>query len=184
MRRLRATTLAVLLLPLVAFGAACDDDAAEEAFDEARTKAAEGIDRTQTEIAELDDEESATPLAGGAERAAPEIRVVSPDADDRPDRGDVTVRVDVDGFDLADALGEAARSGQGHVHFYIDVAEVPTTPGRPAVTAQGTYHATAALEHTWSDVAPGTHTFAAQLVNNDHTPLVPPVFAQITVTVE
>jgi hypothetical protein len=52
------------------------------------------------------------------------------------------------------------------------------------VTTEGTYHADATTEHTWEDVAPGTHTFAVQLVNNDHTPLVPPVVEEITVTVE
>ena len=181
MRKLRATALALLLLPLVAFGAACGEDA-DDAFDDARTRAAEGIDRTQTEIAALDAD--TTPLAGGDDGRQPRLRVVSPDRDDRPPSGDITVRVDVDAFEVMDELGEPAVNGQGHVHFYIDVAEVPTTPGRPAVTAQGTYHATAAVEHTWTDVPPGTHTFAAQLVNNDHTPLVPPVFTQVTVTVE
>jgi len=32
-------------------------------------------------------------------------------------------------------------------------------------------------------VAAGTHTFSAELINNDHTPLVPPVVAKMTVTV-
>jgi hypothetical protein len=46
------------------------------------------------------------------------------------------------------------------------------------------YHAEAVTSYTWQGVRPGTHTFAVQLVNNDHTPLEPPVTDQVTVTVE
>src|SRR5207247_3086523 len=47
-----------------------------------------------------------------------------------------------------------------------------------------TYHAQATKEYTWPNVSAGEHTFAVQLVNNDHTPLRPPVIAQVTVTVK
>ena len=61
---------------------------------------------------------------------------------------------------------------------------MPTTAGQPAVSPEGTYHAEATTSYTWPDVAPGEHTFGVQLVNNDHTPLEPPVVAAVTVTVE
>lgn len=86
-------------------------------------------------------------------------------------------------FQVVNKLGQPPASGEGHVHFYMDVAKVPTEPGKPAVTAQGTYHATAGTSHTWEDVPAGSHTFSAQLVNNDHTPLSPPVSETVTVTV-
>jgi hypothetical protein len=41
---------------------------------------------------------------------------------------------------------------------------------------------TTATSYTWENVGPGTHLFAVELVNNDHTPLTPPVERTITVT--
>jgi len=61
--------------------------------------------------------------------------------------------------------------------------EPPTTPGQPAVTGPGTYAAVMDTTYTWSNVAPGNHTFSVQLVNNDHTPLATPVVATIAVSV-
>ena len=88
-------------------------------------------------------------------------------------------------FRLVDKLGEAPKDGEGHVHFYLDVDEIPTTPGKPAVTAdESTYHATAMAIYVWKDVPSGKHTFGVQLVNNDHTPLEPAVTSEQEVTVE
>lgn len=36
---------------------------------------------------------------------------------------------------------------------------------------------------TWQSVAAGTHTFSVELINNDHTPLSPPVVAKVVVVV-
>jgi len=73
--------------------------------------------------------------------------------------------------------------GEGHLHYYMDT-EAPTTPGQPAIPSGGEWAQTTNATYTFSDVAPGTHTFAVQLVNNDHTPLIPLVVAEITVTVQ
>ena len=59
----------------------------------------------------------------------------------------------------------------------------PTEQGKPAVTAAGTYAPTPATSHTWNNVGIGTHTFSVELVNNDHTPLDPPVVAKVVVVV-
>lgn len=99
--------------------------------------------------------------------------------------GDIEVALDVGDFNVVDKLGEAAVAGEGHVHFYLNAGELPTTPGEPAVTDdETTYHAEATTSYTWQGVRPGEHIFAVQLVNNDHTPLEPPVTDEITVTVE
>ena len=99
--------------------------------------------------------------------------------------GGVEVTVAPEGFEVVNKLGQAPVDGEGHIHFYIDVEEIPTTPGKPAVTADAsTYHAAATTSYTWPDVEAGEHTLAVQLVNNDHTPLEPPVTAEVTVTVE
>jgi hypothetical protein len=47
----------------------------------------------------------------------------------------------------------------------------------------GTYAATAETNYTWSNIGPGQHKFSVELVNNDQTPLNPPVTANIAVQV-
>jgi hypothetical protein len=118
---------------------------------------------------------------GGGET---DVRITQPAQGSTVAAGDVTVTVEADTFNVVDRLGQPPEEGEGHVHFYIDVGEIPTVDGEPAVTDEGTYHAVATTEFTWEDVEPGTHTFAVQLVNNDHTPLRPPVIAQVTVEVQ
>lgn len=116
--------------------------------------------------------------------AAPSVAIVEPADGATVAAGGVTVAVQVSNFEVDDRLNAPATPGEGHVHFYIDVADLPTAPGQPAFSAQGTYHASATTTYTWPDVTPGEHTFAVQLVNNDHTPLDPPVVAEVTVTVQ
>jgi outer membrane protein assembly factor BamB len=97
--------------------------------------------------------------------------------------GAVKVSVQALNFKLIDKLGQTTVNGEGHIHFFMD-ADAPTTPDKPAVTAAGTYAATANATYTWANVTPGTHTFSAELVNNNHTPLVPPVIVKATITVK
>jgi glucose/arabinose dehydrogenase len=59
----------------------------------------------------------------------------------------------------------------------------PTTPGQPAITAPGTYVPTTATSYTWTNVSAGRHNFSVALVNNDHTPLVPPVVDMVHITI-
>jgi len=90
--------------------------------------------------------------------------------------------VAVSNFNLVDKLGQPNVAGEGHIHYFMDVT-APTTPGQPAVTTPGTYVATTATSYTWKNVGGGPHTFAAELVNNNHTPLVPPVVATVSETI-
>ena len=94
-----------------------------------------------------------------------------------------TVKVQVSNFDIVDKLGQSNVNGQGHIHYFLDVTP-PTTPGQPATTAQGTYVATTDTSYTWTNLSPGQHTFAVELVNNDHTPLEPAVTDSVTVTLQ
>jgi hypothetical protein len=174
------SSLAVCVAALVLL-AACGDDSDDNVVGDVRTRTADLLGNARTEAADLLGD--GTPQAGGNEDS-PRVDITSLDDGDTLDAGDIEVVVDVEGFDVVDKLGEPARAGEGHVHFYMDVDRVPTTPGQPAVTQQGTYHAEATTTHTWKDVPPGKHTFAVQLVNNDHTPLSPPVVQTVEVTVE
>lgn len=114
----------------------------------------------------------------------PSVTITTPKEGETLDASDVQVAVETESFDVVDKLGEAPKAGEGHVHYYLDVAEVPTTQGEPAVTDEGTYHASATKSFTWEDVEAGEHTLAVQLVNNDHTPLDPPVVEQVTIEIE
>ncbi|MBI4188689.1 MAG: DUF4399 domain-containing protein [Chloroflexi bacterium] len=109
----------------------------------------------------------------------PTLTVVTPSA--TIPAGTVNVSVAVTNFTLT-LPGGINVPGQGHLHYYLDVV-IPTTPGLPAVTPVGTYQATPGTTAVWNNVLPGQHTFGAQLVNNDHTPLSPPVTATVTVNV-
>jgi plastocyanin len=112
----------------------------------------------------------------------PAIIISSPTGGVVPQIGDVTVSVQVTNFTLVNKLGLANAAGQGHIHYFMDV-DAPTTAGKPAVTAAGTYAATPDISYTWHNVGGGPHKFSVELVNNDHTPLNPPVVATVNVTV-
>lgn len=115
----------------------------------------------------------------------PVVTISEPESDATLEAGAVDIAVEVEGFEIVNKLGQDPVEGEGHIHFYRDVDEIPTEPGKPAVTDDAsTYHASATMSHTWDDVDAGEHTFAVQLVNNNHTPLEPPVTAEVTVTVE
>jgi outer membrane protein assembly factor BamB len=96
---------------------------------------------------------------------------------------DVKVSAMALNFNIVDKQGQPASAGQGHIHYYMDV-DAPITAGVPAVPAAGSaWVTTANTTYTFKNVAPGKHTFSIELVNNDHTPLVPPVVVKSTVTV-
>jgi hypothetical protein len=114
--------------------------------------------------------------------AVPGISIVSPSNGASLPAGDVTVTASVSNFNVVDKQGQANVPGQGHIHFYLDVA-APTTPGQVAIPASGTWAHVATLTYTFSNVAAGSHTIAVELVNNDHTPLVPPAVDTITINV-
>lgn len=120
-----------------------------------------------------------TPGADETAAAAPAVTVEAAAAEDG-----VKITAAPENFEVVNKLGQAPAEGEGHIHYYLDVDEIPTTPGQPAVSEEGTYHAEATTTYTWPDVEAGEHTIAVQLVNNDHTPLEPPVTAESTITVE
>ena len=113
----------------------------------------------------------------------PQITITQPQNGATIPSGDITITVNVKNFTLVNQLGGPSVSGQGHIHYFMDVSP-PTTPGQPAVTAAGTYAATINTSYTWQNVPAGSHTFSVELVNNDHTPLNPAVVSTITVTVQ
>ena len=124
----------------------------------------------------------------------PKVSIASPKDGDEVDINDVVVKVDVSGFTLTHKMGLEPVDGEGHLIYYVwngfgedgTTYAVPTTPGQPANSGGTGYVAVASAEkeNAWSAfVQPGRQVFAAQLVNNDNTPLEPPQVAKVTVTV-
>jgi len=88
---------------------------------------------------------------------------------------DVVVTIGVQNFEIVDNMGDQPAEGEGHVVFYLDVFP-PTDPDRSALPEEGIGAvAVADTTYTWTNVPPGQHLFSVQLVNNDGTPLDPPV---------
>ena len=136
---------------------------------------------TTTPVAQTTITTPATPVMTGT-ASTPQIRILSPGDVGIVGPDNFTVTIGVANFRLADALGQPNVAGEGHVHYFLDV-EAPTTPGVPAIPASGRYVPTTNTSYTWSEVPGGFHTVAVELVNNDHTPLVPPAVDTITVLV-
>ena len=118
-----------------------------------------------------------------AEPGAPQIMITEPKEGAALTAGNVTVSVQVQNFSLVNKLGKPNVAGEGHIHYFIDVA-APTTPGKLAVTASGTFAPTPNTTFTWKNASAGMHNFSVELANNDHTPLSPPVVAEVNVTVK
>ena len=115
---------------------------------------------------------------------SPAVTIVQPKNGSSDYSGDVTVTVAASNFNLADKLGQTNVAGEGHLHYFLDV-DAPTTPGEPAIPPAGsTWAATADTTHTFTNVTPGTHTISVELVNNDHTPLNPPVVSIISLVTD
>ncbi|HEV8573899.1 MAG TPA: DUF4399 domain-containing protein [Dehalococcoidia bacterium] len=125
------------------------------------------------------------PQATDGQVANQTVAIVTPEDGASVDAGDIVITVAVGGFEIVDKLGDDAVDGEGHLIFYLDVDEMPTMPGQEALIEDArSSHAAASTSYTWKFVRPGTHSFGVQLVNNDHTPLEPPVLDDVEVTVE
>ena len=141
----------------------------------------------------------AVACGGGGEKkpsAGPSVRITSLKEGASVPAGDLQVKVGVSNFAVVDKLVGITSAcpnstacpnepGKGHIHFYLLKLNesVPTAAGQAAITAEGTYHATATTTYTWPGVKAGTYKVAVQLVNSDHTPLSPAVVDEIEVTV-
>lgn len=96
---------------------------------------------------------------------------------------DINMAVDVLNFKIvADKIGQQAVPGEGHFIYYFNVTP-PISPGEPALTEEGTYAVTTDSIVSWLGVLPGEYSVWVQLVNNDDTPLEPPVIAGATLIV-
>ncbi|WP_292521507.1 cupredoxin domain-containing protein [Methanoculleus sp.] len=110
------------------------------------------------------------------------VTIASPEANASVPVGNVTVAVNLTNFTLVEPTGQPNMPGEGHLHYYLD-APVPTNASEPAIPPTGGYVISTNLSHTWENVTAGEHNLSVQVVNNDHTPLIPLVFDMVNVTV-
>ncbi len=130
-----------------------------------------------------------SPKPGNPFMVAPKANAVYP-------TNSVFSQVDVSNIYIVSAKRPNAV-GEGHVAFYMDM-DVPTTAGQkadalPSPAPSGFKGKVAVVDsldygvsmanYSWTKVSNGNHTFGAQLVQNDGTPFNPPIFTQVTVTV-
>ncbi|MFH1639759.1 MAG: hypothetical protein ABIB93_05560 [Chloroflexota bacterium] len=98
---------------------------------------------------------------------------------------ELKVVVAVKNFTYLEDSPSQVRDGQGKVAVYLDVEPI-LTPGEKGVDtskgAKGTYKLSNMDTFIWTDIAPGSHTLHAQLLDNLGNVLATPVTAKITFT--
>jgi hypothetical protein len=77
-----------------------------------------------------------------------------------------------------DYIGKMNAAGEGHLIYYLDSVP-PTAAGQSANVSMGSGMMSATTNNfqEWDQLGAGVHTFYVQIVNNDNTPLNPPVVA-------
>ncbi len=113
--------------------------------------------------------------------ASPVLEIARPTAGSAVASGNVTALTGVFNFNLVNKMGQAAVPGEGHLHYFLDF-DAPTTQGQPAVPPAGTnviWAQSANTTYTFANVTAGNHFISVEVVNNDHTPLSPPVVAKV-----
>lgn len=79
-------------------------------------------------------------MNGTNKSISPALSIASPSSGASIAGPNITVTVFVQNFNIVDKLGQASVSGEGHIHYFLDVVP-PTTPNVEAFTAAGTYAA-------------------------------------------
>jgi len=162
---LKASALALLL-------AACGGDAPP-----AGDQAAPGADPAApppAPVPDASDPSQAHPTA--------RVRIVAPGDGHVIEGPSVTVRMEVEGFDLVPAGENVANSGHHHLFLNDDVSPagvpIPTIPGRVVHIGDATQ------SYTFEDVPPGDHRLIAVVGDWLHIPLIPWVVDTVFFTVQ
>ena len=119
----------------------------------------------------------------------PTIRFVAP-KNGETFTGAVKAKVALTNFQIApQAVGQAPRPGQGHLHFVMDGGkfDFPKYSGPNGLIAKklgvtGHYSPALAPKITYKNLPPGKHTLEVDLANNNHTKVG--VQAKITFTLK
>jgi len=96
--------------------------------------------------------------------------------------GDIGVRIFLENFTMLSQSGMPNKANEGHVVYYLDAGPLVVN-GAVAESPGGMSETSYETSYTWTNVAPGPHTFSVQLVNNDGSPFLPPIAVRANVTV-
>lgn len=113
---------------------------------------------------------SATTVIAQTTGTGPSLTVITPSEGQTIYGDKVPILLSVENFAIVDYRQNPTNVlGQGHVHLWLD-DQNPTRDSAAKVTDDN---------FTYADVAYGSHTLKAELVNNNHTSLTPPVVTTI-----
>jgi hypothetical protein len=111
---------------------------------------------------------------------SPTLNILQPKNGTNITGSDVKILIYTTNFSIVDNTGQPAVTGKGHVNYYLDY-NAPTDRKKPAVPSNGTiWKSIANTTYTFHNVTKGSHFISIELVNNDNTPLDPPVIAKST----
>ena len=111
------------------------------------------------------------PSLSAQTKGVPTLDVLTPSEGQTIYGDKVPVLLDTLNFEIVDfANNTKAVTGQGHVHLWLDDEQMTAQSAAKAIVDT----------FTFSDVPAGDHKLRAELVNNDHTSLKPPVAKEIS----
>jgi hypothetical protein len=113
----------------------------------------------------------------------PQVLILSPTMNSVFSSGPVTVKAFTSNVKLVDKAGQDNIPGEGHLVYYLDVIP-PTSWDTSAIPDEGTYAESIDLSHVWSDLAPGPHVLAVQVVTNNNTPIRYPSAVSVNITMK
>ena len=101
-----------------------------------------------------------------AQTSTTTLKIVTPSEGQTIYGNRIPILISVENFEVVDYLKyPQAASGQGHIHVWLDEINPAAQTARQVASDTTTY----------TDVPYGSHTLVAELVNNNHTSLTPPV---------
>lgn len=156
--RLRVPLIAAIMA-LVLASWACGSERSDVAQPDAEPAAAQAQPASVQEESDAADEVPIGEHSGNRQPGAEDMRValLSPTDGSTFSGNSIALRTDVNGFDLScDGLGKNDRSGQGHLHVYLDDVLV-------------NYYCTQAIDISMQNKEPGAHTLKVVPAQNGHT---------------
>lgn len=102
---------------------------------------------------------------GSQPSGAPTLRILTPGEGQTLYGSKIPVLFAVDNFKLSDFQNKPQIAGQGHIHVWLDEQNPSKDNAKEVIEDSSTY----------DDVPYGDHKLTAELVNNDHSSLKPPV---------
>jgi hypothetical protein len=96
----------------------------------------------------------------------PTLKVITPSEGQTIYGSKIPILISIENFNVVDfETNTLPKNGEGHVHLWLDDPN-PTAESAVKLVDDN---------FTYSDVSFGEHTVRAELVNNNHTPLRPPI---------